>query len=62
MKVLGIIPARYASTRLPGKPLADICGKTLVRRVYERAALSKALNSLSCAVPSKPSKPKDRRF
>ncbi|MGI6783856.1 MAG: 3-deoxy-manno-octulosonate cytidylyltransferase [Aminivibrio sp.] len=49
MKVLGIIPARYASTRLPGKPLADICGKTLVRRVYERAALSKALNSLVVA-------------
>jgi 3-deoxy-manno-octulosonate cytidylyltransferase (CMP-KDO synthetase) len=32
-----IIPARYASTRLPGKPLADIVGKPLVQRVYERA-------------------------
>jgi 3-deoxy-manno-octulosonate cytidylyltransferase (CMP-KDO synthetase) len=32
-----IIPARYASTRLPGKPLADICGKPLIRHVYERA-------------------------
>src|SRR5262245_36136541 len=32
-----IIPARYASTRLPGKPLADIGGKPLVQRVYERA-------------------------
>jgi len=37
MKNLIIIPARGASTRLPNKPLADINGKTLVRRVYERA-------------------------
>lgn len=36
MKVLGIIPARYASTRLPGKPLVDINGKTMIRHVYER--------------------------
>ena len=49
MKVLGVIPARYASTRLPGKPLAEICGKTLIRRVYERAALSKALHRLIVA-------------
>lgn len=37
-----IIPARMASTRLPGKPLADIGGKPMVVRVAERAALSKA--------------------
>lgn len=36
MKTVGIIPARYASTRLPGKPLAMICGKTMVQRVYEQ--------------------------
>lgn len=36
MKVLAVIPARYASTRLPGKPLADICGKPMVQHVYER--------------------------
>jgi len=36
MKVLCVIPARYASTRFPGKPLADIMGKTMIRRVYER--------------------------
>ncbi len=36
MKVLGIIPARYASSRFPGKPLADICGKSMVQRVYEQ--------------------------
>lgn len=34
MKFIGIIPARYASTRFPGKPLADICGKTMIERVY----------------------------
>ena len=38
MKVLCVIPARYASTRLPGKPLKDIAGKPMVCRVYERAA------------------------
>ncbi|MEK7840954.1 MAG: 3-deoxy-manno-octulosonate cytidylyltransferase [Pseudomonadota bacterium] len=32
-----VIPARYASTRLPGKPLADVAGKPLIERVYERA-------------------------
>ena len=37
MKYFGIIPARFASTRFPGKPLADIAGKTVIRRVYEQA-------------------------
>ena len=41
MKVLCVIPARYASTRLPGKPLADICGKPMICRVYDRAKLAK---------------------
>lgn len=36
-KVLIIIPVRLASTRLPNKPLADICGKTMIQRVYEQA-------------------------
>jgi 3-deoxy-manno-octulosonate cytidylyltransferase (CMP-KDO synthetase) len=40
MDVLGIIPARYASTRFPGKPLTDINGKTMIRRVYEQATAS----------------------
>ena len=38
-----LIPARYASTRLPGKPLADICGKPMVVRVAERAQASGAV-------------------
>lgn len=41
MKVLCVIPARYASTRLPGKPLADIHGKPMVQRVAERASLAR---------------------
>jgi len=36
MKFLGIIPARYASTRFPGKPLADLMGKPVIQWVYER--------------------------
>ena len=40
MKFIGIIPARYGSTRFPGKPLEDICGKTVIRRVYEQASLA----------------------
>ena len=47
MKFIGIIPARYASTRFPGKPLAEICGKTVIRRVYEQA--SKALDTVLVA-------------
>jgi 3-deoxy-manno-octulosonate cytidylyltransferase (CMP-KDO synthetase) len=49
MKVLGIIPARYASTRLPGKPLVDILGKPMIRHVYENASRSKALDELIVA-------------
>lgn len=37
MKFLGLIPARYASTRFPGKPLADIGGMTMIERVYRQA-------------------------
>jgi len=40
MKILCVIPARYSSTRLPGKPLADIAGKPMIQRVYERAQLA----------------------
>jgi len=40
MKVVGIIPARYASKRFPGKPLVDIAGKTMIQRVYEQTKKS----------------------
>ena len=42
MKYIGIIPARYGSTRFPGKPLAEICNRTVIHRVYDQA--SKALD------------------
>lgn len=40
MKFLGVIPSRYASTRLEGKPLKDICGYTMIEWVYKRTKLS----------------------
>ena len=49
MKILGVIPARYASTRFPGKPLADILGKPMILRVYERALMSESLGGLVVA-------------
>ncbi len=49
MKVLGIIPARYASTRFPGKPLVDIQGKTMIQRVYEQAMKAKSLSKVIVA-------------
>lgn len=39
-KSIGVIPARYASTRFPGKPLIDIAGKSMIQRVYEQAKKS----------------------
>lgn len=48
MKVVGIIPARYNSTRFPGKPLAMIKGKTMIQRVCEQAWKSK-LNAVVVA-------------
>jgi len=49
MKIVGIIPARMGSSRFPGKPLALICGKTMIEHVYKRSAMSKALNDLYVA-------------
>jgi 3-deoxy-manno-octulosonate cytidylyltransferase (CMP-KDO synthetase) len=42
--ILGVIPARYASTRFPAKPLADIGGKSMIQRVYEQVIKSKLVN------------------
>lgn len=49
MKAIGIIPARYASTRFPGKPLALINGKSLIQRTYENAKLIKELDTVIVA-------------
>lgn len=47
MKFIGIIPARYASTRFPGKPLVDICGMSMIERVYRQ--VSKELDEVYVA-------------
>ncbi len=49
MKILGVIPARYASSRLPGKPLTDILGKPMVWWVYQAAKQSPLLDDLVVA-------------
>ncbi|PRX35720.1 3-deoxy-manno-octulosonate cytidylyltransferase (CMP-KDO synthetase) [Orenia metallireducens] len=53
MRVTAIIPARYASTRLPGKPLKDICGKPMIQRVYEQVKLSSTLDRVIVATDDK---------
>jgi len=49
MRISGIIPARFASTRFPGKPLIDLGGKTMIQRVYEQAAASGVFQHLVVA-------------
>jgi 3-deoxy-manno-octulosonate cytidylyltransferase (CMP-KDO synthetase) len=49
MRILGIIPARYGSSRFPGKPLIDLKGKTMIQRVVEGAAKSSLLTDLIVA-------------
>ena len=46
---MGIIPARYSSSRFPGKPLADICGKPMICRVYHQAIKVKKLTEVYVA-------------
>ena len=43
MKIIAVIPARYASTRFPGKALAEIGGKPMIQHVYERTAQSRLI-------------------
>jgi len=47
--IIGVIPARYASTRFPGKPLADIFGKPMIQHVYENSKKSKLINEIIIA-------------
>jgi len=49
MRILGVIPARFASTRFPGKPLHPIAGKPLIQHVVERCKLAKSLNDVIVA-------------
>jgi 3-deoxy-manno-octulosonate cytidylyltransferase (CMP-KDO synthetase) len=47
MKIIGLIPARYASTRFPGKPLVEIEGKPMIQWVYENASKSSCLSDVA---------------
>jgi 3-deoxy-manno-octulosonate cytidylyltransferase (CMP-KDO synthetase) len=49
MNIIGIIPARYASTRFPGKPLIDIGGKSMIQRVYEQCKQAETLSDVIVA-------------
>jgi 3-deoxy-manno-octulosonate cytidylyltransferase (CMP-KDO synthetase) len=49
MKIAAIIPARFHSTRFPGKPLIDIGGKTMIRRVYEQAKKASIISEVIVA-------------
>jgi 3-deoxy-manno-octulosonate cytidylyltransferase (CMP-KDO synthetase) len=49
VKIIGIVPARYASTRFPGKLLAPIAGKPLIQHVVERCKKAKSLNEVIVA-------------
>jgi 3-deoxy-manno-octulosonate cytidylyltransferase (CMP-KDO synthetase) len=49
MRILGIIPARFASSRFPGKPLIEILGKSMLQRVYEQAKRSDSLSEVIVA-------------
>ncbi len=49
MKVIGVIPARYGSTRLPGKPLKDICGKPMIWWVYQNVQKAKKIDEFVVA-------------
>ena len=53
MKIIGIIPARMESSRLPGKPLINIGNKSMIRRVYESAMKANQINELYVATPNK---------
>ena len=50
MKIIGVIPARYESTRFPGKPLVDICGKPMIWWVYQKVKTIGAFSDVYCAI------------
>jgi 3-deoxy-manno-octulosonate cytidylyltransferase (CMP-KDO synthetase) len=59
---IGIIPSRFASSRFPGKPLAEILGKTMIQRVYEQAVASKSLSRVIVATDDDRIADEVRRF
>ena len=52
MKIIGVIPARYKSSRFPGKPLADICGKPMIWWVYQQCKKVKDFSEVYVFSPS----------
>lgn len=62
MKILGLIPARFASSRFPGKPLHPIAGQPLLQRVIERCQLAKSLNEVVVATDDERIAEVARRF
>ena len=50
MQIIGVIPARYQSSRFPGKPLADICGKPMLWWVYQQVSKIDAFSEVVCAI------------
>lgn len=61
-KILGVIPARYASSRFPGKALARLCSKTMLEHVYERVSMSSYLTSVIVATDDERISQEARRF
>jgi len=53
MKTIGIIPARYESTRFPGKPMVDLLGKSMIQRVYEQCKKVSCLDEVYIATDDK---------
>ena len=62
MKILGLIPARFASSRFPGKPLHPIAGQPLLRRVIDRCQLAKSLSEVVVATDDERIAEVARRF
>lgn len=50
MRIVAVIPARYASTRMPGKPIVDICGKPMLWWVYDRVNKIEIFDEVICAI------------
>jgi 3-deoxy-manno-octulosonate cytidylyltransferase (CMP-KDO synthetase) len=62
VNILGIIPARYASTRFPGKPLHPIAGQSLIQRVIQRCQLAKSLSEVIVATDDERIAAEAKRF
>lgn len=61
-RILGVIPARFASSRFPGKPLAVIAGKSMLQHVYERASMARYLTKIVIATDDERIHAEARRF